>query len=246
MPTFTMTKNWDDGQTLTEAMLDDIKSSTETFLNTTKLDADNLQDLGVTNAKLAGNITKDKLDTTAQAFLVPVGAVMQYVSATIPSGWLECNGDAVSQTTYAALFAVIGTTYNTGGEGAGNFRLPDHRGRAGIGRGTGTGLTARTLGASLGHENFQAHTHDVSGTTAGDNMSHTHGITLDSRAGNDFSLNRGPAWGSDDGVTGSASTNTGNESNTHTHNFNVTSGSTGSGNAGNMQPSLVFAYIIKT
>lgn len=47
--------------------------------------------------------------------------------ATIPTGWLMCDGSVVSQTTYAALYAVIGSQYNTGGEGAGNFRLPDMR-----------------------------------------------------------------------------------------------------------------------
>lgn len=45
--------------------------------------------------------------------------------AAIPAGWLEMNGQIVSQTTYAKLFGVIGTTYNTGAEGAGNFRLPN-------------------------------------------------------------------------------------------------------------------------
>jgi microcystin-dependent protein len=67
-------------------------------------------------------------------------------------GWLLCNGAIVSRTTYAALFAVIGTAFNTGGEAGTDFRLPDMRGRTIIGVGTGSGLTARALAATGGEE----------------------------------------------------------------------------------------------
>ena len=60
---------------------------------------------------------------------VPPGALWDYAGNTIPTGWLICDGSAVSQTTYANLFAAIGGTYNTGGEPAGTFRVPDLRGR---------------------------------------------------------------------------------------------------------------------
>jgi hypothetical protein len=53
MPTLTVTKNWDDGQVLTEAQLDDIKNSLETFFNTTKINSANIQDGGVSTANLA-------------------------------------------------------------------------------------------------------------------------------------------------------------------------------------------------
>lgn len=77
MPAFTMTKNWDDGLALTESMLDDIKSSAETFLNTTKLDQDNIAAGGinatclasnaVTTAKIAAlNVTRAKLEAVGQ------------------------------------------------------------------------------------------------------------------------------------------------------------------------------------
>lgn len=89
-------------------------------------------------------------------------------STTLPpsSGWKKCDGSAISQTTFAALFAVIGLSF--GNPGGGNFSLPDMRGRAPIGVGAGSGLTARALGASLGEENhpitqaeMAAHTHTV-------------------------------------------------------------------------------------
>jgi microcystin-dependent protein len=59
-----------------------------------------------------------------QPFLY-TGAIVSTLSTAVPTGWLACDGSAVSQTTYAALYAIIGTTYNTTGEGAGNFRLPN-------------------------------------------------------------------------------------------------------------------------
>lgn len=59
----------------------------------------------------------------------PVGMFGWYAAAIPPIGYLECNGSLVSRVTYAALFAVIGTTFNTGGEAVDVFRLPDVRGR---------------------------------------------------------------------------------------------------------------------
>ena len=57
-------------------------------------------------------------------FLVPIGVVQAFAGKTIPSGWLLCDGSAVSRTTYAALFAVIGTTYGAG-NGSTTFNLPN-------------------------------------------------------------------------------------------------------------------------
>lgn len=60
--------------------------------------------------------------------LTPPGVVMAYAAQTPPDGWLECNGSVVSRNAYAALYAAIGTTFNTGGESSTQFRLPDLRG----------------------------------------------------------------------------------------------------------------------
>ena len=75
----------------------------------------------------------------------PAGVIAPFAGTTAPSGWLACNGAIVSQTTYAALYAAIGATWNLGGEGAGNFRLPDLRGM--FLRGTGTNSTGSSSGA---------------------------------------------------------------------------------------------------
>ena len=57
-------------------------------------------------------------------FDAPTGVVHAFAGSTTPAGWLLCDGSAVSRTTYAALFSVIGTTYGTG-DGSTTFNLPN-------------------------------------------------------------------------------------------------------------------------
>lgn len=68
-----------------------------------------------------------------------------YAGSTVPTGWLECDGSAISRTTYADLFTAISTTYGTG-DGSTTFNLPDMRGRVVVGAGTGT--LAETVAAA--------------------------------------------------------------------------------------------------
>ena len=107
--------------------------------------------------------------------LIPVGGLMPYAGAASPEGWLLCDGTATSRTTYANLFALIGTTYGSG-DGTTTFNVPDMRSRMPIGAGSGTGLTSRALASTGGAEsvviasgNLPLHQH----TTA-----HTHGTTI--------------------------------------------------------------------
>jgi len=85
--------------------------------------------------------------------LAPVGSIIMFAgaAANLPTGYLVCNGDAVSRSTYSVLFGLLGTDYGAG-NGSTTFNLPDLRGRAPIGVGTGTGLTARALAATTGTE----------------------------------------------------------------------------------------------
>ena len=59
---------------------------------------------------------------------IPVGSIIPFGSATVPAGWFECNGAAVSRTTYPLLFAAIGATWGAG-DGSTTFTLPDLRNR---------------------------------------------------------------------------------------------------------------------
>lgn len=76
---------------------------------------------------------------------MPPGVIMDYAGSSVPTGWLECDGSAVSRTTYANLFTALSTTWGSG-DGATTFNLPDFRGRARIGKGTGT--VAETVAAA--------------------------------------------------------------------------------------------------
>ena len=62
----------------------------------------------------------------------PVGSISLFAGTTAPNGWLICDGSAVSRTTYANLFSVIGTTYGTG-DGSATFNIPDLQGRVPVG-----------------------------------------------------------------------------------------------------------------
>lgn len=79
---------------------------------------------------------------------VPSGAVMHFAMSTAPTGWLECNGGAVSRTTYADLFTAIGTTFGSG-DGSTTFNLPDMRGEFIRGWDHGRGVdSGRSFGSS--------------------------------------------------------------------------------------------------
>ena len=97
---------------------------------------------------------------------VPTGLILPYaapVSVALPTGYLECDGAVVSQGTYINLFAVIGSTYNLGGEGPTDFRLPDLRGYFIRGFGTNVdGTASAALGAKQA-DAFQGHFHQASG-----------------------------------------------------------------------------------
>lgn len=113
-------------------------------------------------------VTYARADGTAVAVVpgVPTGTISAFGGATAAVGYLECNGAAVSRTTYAALFTAISTVWGAG-DGTTTFNVPDLRGRTPIGSGTGAGLTARALAASGGEESH------VLG--AGAMPPHTHG-----------------------------------------------------------------------
>lgn len=79
-----------------------------------------------------------------------IAQVMMFAGTFAPRSWSFCQGQLLAISTNQALFSVIGTTY--GGNGQTTFALPDLRGRAPIGHGTGPGLTNRTIGETGGSE----------------------------------------------------------------------------------------------
>lgn len=93
--------------------------------------------------------------TAARAYIgapdaLPSGCVLHFAALTPPNGFLACDGAAISRTTYAALFAVVSTTYGTG-DGSTTFNLPDLRGEFVRGLDSGRGIDAgRGIGTPQG------------------------------------------------------------------------------------------------
>ena len=88
------------------------------------------------------------------------GDIKYTARSTAPTGWLKADGDAVSRTTYAALFAAIGTTFGAG-DGSTTFNLPDLRGEFIRGWDDGRGIdSGRELGSSQG-QLIESHDHGM-------------------------------------------------------------------------------------
>lgn len=107
----------------------------------------------------------------------PVGVINPYGGATAPDGWLLCHGQAISRTTYADLFAVIGTRFGSG-DGSTTFNLPDMREVTPVGAGTSTRSGIATHDTyNVGEfkdDQFQSHIHDVypANAPSGGNMTY--------------------------------------------------------------------------
>ncbi|QCO07546.1 phage tail protein [Azospirillum argentinense] len=94
--------------------------------------------------------------------LAPAGQIAYFAQAAAPTGWLKANGALVSRTTYADLFAAIGTTYGVG-DGSTTFKLPDLRGEFVRGWDDGRGVdSGRAIGSAQGD--------NVRGPTGGGNL----------------------------------------------------------------------------
>lgn len=96
-------------------------------------------DIATTGLDVVGAITNNGGDA-----LTIVAEIKIYAGSSAPTGWLLCYGQAISRTTYAALFAVIGTTYGTG-DGSTTFNVPDLRGRVVAGKDDMGGTSANRL-----------------------------------------------------------------------------------------------------
>lgn len=190
-----------------------------------------------TLAPYAGPITVHADATTAQP-----------TSSQPPLGWLWCAGQAVSRTTYSALFAAISTTYGTG-DGSQTFNVPDLRGRTIIGLdnmgGTDAGRIglANTLGTTGGSNVLttgQLPSHSHTAGTLGTNTTGSHQHSMS----NVVSSTQGVAAGVD--YTGDVNTTTLNTGFAGDHSHTIT-GSTGSAGSGDevLPPVMAVHWIIK-
>jgi microcystin-dependent protein len=159
----------------------------------------------------------------------PSGSILIFAGTTAPTGWLLCDGSAVTRTRYSVLFGVIGTTFGAG-DTTTTFNVPDLRQKTVVGVGTNT-TNNYALGGTGGEEN---HTLTVNEIPA-----HTHEIT-------DPGHFHGQGGTSGGAVLVGSGANKADQSNTASAVTNITINNAGGGAAhNNMQPYLALNYIIK-
>lgn len=141
------------------------------------------------------------LSFVAQPSAVPTGSVHQMATTTAPSGYLKCNGAAVSRTTYAALFAIIGTTWGAG-DGSTTFNVPDLRGEFVRGWDDSRGVDSGRSFASFQADQNKSHSHGASASSSVFDPGHAHSVGY----GN-AETNAGRAYESTDGFAGNYNTN---------------------------------------
>lgn len=166
---------------------------------------------------------------------VNTGIIVPWSDASIPSGFLECDGSAVSRSTYADLFAVVGTTYGVG-DGSTTFNLPDLQGACcqntsptkAHGSSGGAATVASTGNVSVSLANYTLTTSDLA--------AHTHPFN----AG-------GSSPGFPMGYVNLASSITtgGNTGGSGAHGHNATGSFVGDATSV-LQPYITLVYIIKT
>lgn len=121
----------------------------------------NANETSVATANAAANTAQ----TTANQAVNP-GVIGIFARSTAPSGWLVCDGSALSIATYPGLAAACGTFYNLGTEPAGTFRIPDFRGVFIRGWDGVRGLDSGRVFGSYQADELAAHTHLISPPTS--------------------------------------------------------------------------------
>lgn len=197
--------------------------------------------------------------------VIPAGVLMPFAGLTgaLPSGWLPCDGRAVSRVTFSDLFNAVGTSYG-GGDGVNTFNVPDMRARFPLGAGSPLAgyPTSGTLGGTGGlaqitltQGQIPAHTHDIThnhtGVTGTETSPHTHAVpgayTGNIVANQPF----------DHGAAGQATSGRGSFDSgygtPHTHPLTINqfvgqsqNNSPNGGAVGVVNPYLVVNYIVKT
>jgi len=174
---------------------------------------------------------------------IPTATIVPWSTASVPSGFLECNGQAVSRSTYATLFGIVGTTYGSG-DGSTTFNVPNLQDNVAVGKSNN-----KTIG-STGGANTVTSGGNISGSVGGSTAnatlstaqlashSHSGGIAQIVLTAPNPSVSNAVNSGS----TGSAGSGGG-----HSHNMSANFSGNFAGNATSVvQPYLTVMYIIKT
>lgn len=156
-----------------------------------------------------------------------VGDMKLHYADTDPAGWLRCYGQAVNRTTYAALFAAIGTIFGAG-DGSTTFNVPDMRGRFPLGKDNMGGSSANRVTASQADNIGQSAGAESVTIATSELPSHTHNVRTSEIGFDAAKVGIANPGGSAADITGAAL-------------------ATGSGSARNvMNPYITFVWLIKT
>jgi len=167
----------------------------------------------------------------------PAGSISMYAGSTAPTGYLLCDGSAVSRTTYADLFTAIGTTYGTG-DGSTTFNVPNVKGKVPVGRDSGD-TSFDTLGETGGEKTHTLTTTEMPSHTHIQNA-HRHDLRIGGASGGSTAYKHETA----SGITNDETSGARGVRPDYTTATNQDTGGGGAHN--NLQPYIVFNYIIKT
>jgi len=170
-------------------------------------------------------------DTRYSASGVKTGTLVPFGSTTAPTGFLDCDGTAVSRTTYASLFAVIGTTYGSG-DGSTTFNLPDLEDNVTVGK-----SSTKSIG-STGGSNTQTPSGTVANRTLSTSQIPAHNHRADGKVvlvGNGGGFD----WDGNSGTVSHRNTNNTGGGGSHNHGFTGSSMSV-------LQPYVATNFCIKT
>jgi len=122
-------------------------------------------------------VTAAKIDSVSNGILIPIGGMLPYGGATAPSGFLLCDGAAISRTTYSALYAILGTKFGSG-DGSSTFNLPNLVDKMPIGSGNlyATGATGGEATHTLTTTEMPSHSHSHNHTATVTDPGHAHNM----------------------------------------------------------------------
>lgn len=222
----------------------------ETYVNTKLIKQDGSVAMTAPLTLQAGDPT-DPTHAVNKAYAdrgLPPGVMVEFGAGTLPASmvgvWLFCDGSIQTIATYPDLHAVIGSTFNTGGEPAGQFRLPDFRARVAVGHASAAGPLYNSVGYVGGTPDASliVHSHTASGSASQDTHDHSQWIRDNQGARTDGTGSELVPSNPIEWLPERTS------SDSHSHSISVSVNETGIGDGlnVNLQPYIIIGKIIKT
>lgn len=187
---------------------------------------------------------EDEINDNLRPGAHEAGDLKASARSSAPSGWLLCEGQAVSRATYASLFTAIGTSYGAG-DGSTSFNVPDLRGRVPMGPDGAAGRISSndSLGKAGGTEKLRKHLHAIAFNSSGESAAHNHKLPFFTET-----RHEGSGFAYSAVAPGGSTTASDYQSVDHVHGVTGLTGSVGQGSEDEIQlpPYQVVSWMIKT